>query len=249
MKLSPQIVAPLIVAIIFGVVACIYWPTFSHLLGIAGGADQDTNALVVMLVAFVLIWNMRAALSILPIRPLSLGIIGLIGLGFVWLAGELVFTRVFTQFAVLCMTPMIVLTLLGLRWLRAMAFPFFILMFAVSAWSPLIPVLVKWTAKFSELGIRASGVPIYREGAYFVVPTGSWSVADTCSGVLFLSTSLLLGILYAWTIFQSPIKRCIFIAGAAAIGVVGNWIRVYLTIMIAHISDNRLLRDDHYMFA
>ena len=239
---------PLMVAAIFGAVASAYWPTFSDLLGFGRDADHSTHSALVVLVVLVLIWNLRDELTHLPIRPYLLGLIGLIGLGFIWLSGQLVFTRVITQFAVLAMIPMAVLTLLGFRWLTAMAFPLFMLMFALPVWNPLVPTLVKWSAKFAELGIRASGVPMYRDGAYFVLPSGSWSIADTCSGVAFLSTCLLLGVLYAWTIYHSPIKRIAFIAGSAVIGVVGNWIRVYLTMMIAHVTDNRLLRDDHYTF-
>lgn len=244
----PLVLGPIIVAAVFGAVAFIFWPTVSHLLAFGRDADHSTHGALVVFVVLVLIWNLRTQLAILPIRPFLLGFIGLIGLGFVWLAGQLVFTRVFTQFAVLAMVPMAVVTLLGFRWVAAMAFPFFVLLFALPVWSPLVPILVKWTATFAELGIRASGVPVYRDGAYFVIPSGSWSIADTCSGVAFLSACLLLGVLYAWTIYHSPIKRIVFIAGSAVIGVVGNWIRVYLTIMIAHLSENRLLRDDHYTF-
>ena len=242
------VVGPLIVAAIFVSVACIYWPTTAYLLGFGRNTDYSSQSALVVFVVLVLIWNLRSALAVLPIRPYLFGFIGLIGLGFIWLSGQLVFTRVFTQLAVLAMVPMAVLTLLGFRWLAAMAFPFFVLMFAVPLWSPLVPTLVKWTAKFAELGIRASGVPIYREGAYFILPSGTWAVADTCSGVAFLSTCLLLGVLYAWTIYRSTMKRVVFILGAAVIGVVGNWIRVYLTMMVAHLSDNRFLREDHYTF-
>ena len=248
MKGRHIVVGPLTVAAVFGAVACVFWSTASYLLGFGREADPSTHAALVILVVLVLIWNLRDELATLPIRPFLLGFIGLIGLGFVWLAGQLAFTRVFTQFAVLAMVPMAVLTLLGFRWLSAMAFPFFMLMFSLPVWSPLVPILVKWSAKFAELGIQASGVPIYRDGAYFVLPSGSWSIADACSGVAFLSTCLLLGVLYAWTIYHSPMKRLAFIAGSVVIGVVGNWIRVYVTMMVAHITDNRLLRDDHYIF-
>lgn len=239
---------PLIVAAIFVAVAGIFWPTFSTLLGLGRDSDYSSHGALVVLVALVLIWGQRTKLATLPIRPFLPGLIGLMVLGFVWLSGELVFTRVLTQFAALSMIPMAILTLLGFHWLTAMAFPLAVLMFAVPIWSPLVPTLVKWTAKFAELGIRASGVPIFREGAYFVLPSGNWSVADTCSGVAFFSTCLLLGVLYAWTIYDSYAKRFIFVVGSAVIGIVGNWVRVYLTIMIAHHTDNRLLRDDHYMF-
>ena len=240
--------APAIIAATFVAIACVYWTTFSYLLGFGRDGDQTTHSGLVVLVVLFLIWNLRGELAVLPIRPFLWGFFGLIVFGFIWLSGQLIFTRVFTQFAMLAMFPMAVLTLLGYRWVKALAFPFFVLTFALPVWSPLVPTLVKWSAKFVELAIRASGVPMYRDGAYFVLPSGSWSIADTCSGVAFLSTSLLLGVLYAWTIYQSPVKRLLFVAGSAIVGVVGNWIRVYLTMMIAHTSDNRLLRDDHYTF-
>ncbi len=239
---------PSIVAAVIAAIAAIFWPTFSTLLGLGRDSDYSSHGALVVVVALVLIWGLRAKLATLPIRPFLPGLVGLIVLGFVWLSGELVFTRVLTQFAVLSMIPMAMLTLLGFRWFVTMAFPLAVLMFAVPIWSPLVPTLVKWTAKFAELGIRASGVPIFREGAYFVLPSGNWSVADTCSGVAFFSTCLLLGVLYAWTIYDSYAKRIVFVVGSAVIGIVGNWVRVYLTIMIAHHTDNRLLRDDHYMF-
>lgn len=244
----PLALGPLIVFGVFGAVAGVFWPTVSHLLTSWGENDLGNHALLVVLVVWVLIWNLRDELSVLPMRPFFFGFVGLIALGFIWLSGQLVYTLVFTQFAVLAMVPMVVLTLLGVRWLTTLAFPFFVLVFALPLWGPLVPTLVRWTAKFVELGIRASGVPIYREGAYFVLPSGSWSIADACSGAAFLSTCLLLGVLYAWTIYDSPRKRLLFVAGSAIIGVVGNWIRVYLTMMIAHLTDNRWLRNDHYTF-
>jgi EpsI family protein len=246
-KGRPTVFAPLIVIAVFTAVGCIFWTTASKLLAWQEN-DPGTHALLVVLVVWVLIWNLRDELAALPIRPCLWGLAGLMGLGFIWLSGELVFTVVFSQFAVVAMVPIAVLTLLGARWLAVMAFPFFVLLFALPIWSPLVPTLVKWSAKFVELGIRASGVPIYREGAYFVLPSGSWSIADACSGAAFLSTCLLLGFLYAWTIYHSPQKRFFFVVGSAVIGVVGNWIRVYLTMMIAHITDNRLLRDQHETF-
>lgn len=244
---SPVVLGPLIVIAVFCAVACVFWPTVSNLL-VWRDNDPGTHALLVVLVVLVLVWNLRNELAALPIRPFGLGFAGLVGLGFIWLSGQLVFTVVFSQFAVVAMVPMAVLALLGVRWFTTMAFPFFVLLFALPLWTPLIPTLVKWSATFVELGIRASGVPIYREGAYFVLPSGSWSIADACSGAAFLSTCLLLGVLYAWTIYHSAKKRLLFVVGSATIGIVGNWVRVYLTMMIAHMTDNRLLRNQHETF-
>ena len=63
------------------------------------------------------------------------------------------------------------------------------LLFAVPFEAPLIPVLVDWTSKIAVGAIELTGVPVLREGAYFVLPTGAWSVADTCSGIAFFTTT------------------------------------------------------------
>src|SRR6185295_10047944 len=64
----------------------------------------------------------------------------------------------------------------------------------------------------------------------------------------YLSACAMLSVLYAWTMYRSTQKRLIFVAGAILLGISGNWLRAYLTILIAHISDNQLLRDDHGTF-
>ena len=247
-KARSQFFAPLAVAAIVFIVAGVFWPTFAYMVGFGSRPDNHANSALVIAVFFALIWSQRAGLSLLPVRPYFPGLIGLAGVGIIWLGGELLLMRVLTQFAVLAMVPMVVLTLLGRHWFRATILTSLILLFALPMWGPIVPTLVNWTAEFVEVAIRVSGVPIYREGAFFVIPSGSWSIADACSGIAYLSTCAMLGILYAWTMYQSTIKRMAFVAGAILIGVVGNWIRAYLTIIIAHFSDNRLLRDDHSTF-
>lgn len=236
------------IALMVVVVSAIYWPTVAHLIGLARFQEQATDAALVILVVLVLIWNSKEKLSNVAIKPCAWALIPLFTAGFVWLCGEFIFARVFTQFAVIAMLPAATLAVFGTQWARILAFPLTVLFFALPVWVIAVPTLVRMSAFVAEIAIRMSGVPIYRDGAYFILPSGSWSIADACSGVAFFSTSILLGLLYAWTIFESKKKRLLFVAGAAAIGVAGNWIRVYLTMMIAHLSDNRYLRDDHYMF-
>ncbi len=237
------------VAAIFAAIIFVFWPTFHVLIDLAGThAENYTHRTLVLPVFFALLWSQRFELATLPIRSVWWGLAGLFGAGFVWLVGELVFARVLTDLAVIAMVPMAVLTMLGVRWLAALAFPLAFLLFAVPAEGPLIPSLVNWTAKATFASIQATGVPIYREGAYFVIPSGGWSIADACSGIRYLITCLMLGVLYAWTMYRSALKRILFFGGTVIIGIVGNWIRAYLTIMIAHVSDNRLLRDGHGTF-
>ena len=241
----PPLLGPLALVGIFIVIIFVYWPTVHTLVT---HYDSYWNAGVVVAAFFVISWNMRFELAILPIMPARLGLIGLLGLGFIWLVGELLFIRLLTYVAVIGMVSLTVLALLGYRWLVALLFPLAFLVFAIPIVGPLMPTLLEWTATAAVFGLQATGVPIYRDGAYFIIPSGSWSVAESCSGIGYFTTCLMLGILYAWAMYGTPVKRIAFATGAIFIGVVGNWVRVYLTVLIAHLSDNRLLRDGHDTF-
>ncbi len=248
MTARPIYFGPLIVAGIIGALVGGFWLTFSNLVGLTENADASAHTIFVLAAFAILLWGARSEIATLPIQPFPLGITGLLIAGFIWLAGELVFARVLTHVGIVAMIPMTILTVLGYRWLAALSFPLAFLLLAVPIGGSLIPTLVDWTAAFAVAGLQTSGIPVHREGAYLIVPSGAWSVADSCSGIAYLRTVTMLVILYAWSMYRSFFKRAVFIAGGIVIGIVGNWIRAYLTILIAHLSDNQYLRDDHSTF-
>jgi exosortase A len=237
---------PLFVAAILASLAGIFWPTVRELLGL--GTRSDGRLALVGCAFLAIVWSQRAELARLPLRPFWPGLLGLAPLALVWLVGELALVQVLSDAAVIAMIPVTVLAVLGPRWVSTMAFPLGFLIFAVPLERPFVPALANWTAEFTIMGLRAFAVPVSREGAYFAIPTGNWSVADACSGIEYLASCLMLGALYAWALFRSARKRIIFAAGALVIGIVGNWLRAFSTVMIAHLSENRLLRDDHSTF-
>ena len=78
---------------------------------------------------------------------------------------------------------------------------------AVPFGEALVPKLMDWTADFTVAAVKLSGVPVYREGTHFVIPSGQWSVIEACSGIKFLIASLMGGSLYAWLMYRSPGRR------------------------------------------
>ena len=97
--------------------------------------------------------------------------------------------------------------------------------------------------------LRLSGVPVFREGNHFVIPSGSWSVVEACSGIKFLTASLMIGTVYAWVMYRSLGRRVAFVLASIAIPFVANWLRAYLTVLIAHVTNNRwMLGIDHLLF-
>jgi exosortase A len=186
----------------------------------------------------------------LPIRPSWLALFGLAVKGLVWLIGDAASANVLTQFAVVAMMPFALATVLGTLWVRALAFPLLFLFFAVPFGDALVPYLTDWTADFAVAALKLSGVPVYREGNSFSIPSGDWSVIEACSGIRYLFACLTVATLYAWTIYRTNTRRILFVTGAFVIAIVANWLRAYLTVLVAHFSGNRLGTGfDHIVFA
>jgi len=108
---------------------------------------------------------------------------------------------------------------------------------------------MEWTANATVIGLRLSGIPVYREGLQFVIPSGSWSVIEACSGVRYLIASLTVGTLFAYLSYHSLKRRLIFVGVAFIVPVIANWLRAYMIVMIGHLSENKLaVGVDHLIY-
>ena len=90
------------------------------------------------------------------------------------------------------------------------------------------------------LALRATGVPVYREGLQFVIPSGAWSVVEACSGIRFLISSITIGCLFAYLSYRGMGKRIAFVVVAVGVSILANWLRAYMIVMIGHLSNNEL---------
>jgi EpsI family protein len=105
------------------------------------------------------------------------------------------------------------------------------------------------TADVTILALQVTGIPVYREGNHFMIPTGSWSVVEACSGIRYLIASMMAGSLYAYLMYRTAWKRVAFFAVSIAAPIVANWLRAYLIVMIGHLSGNRLAAGaDHLIY-
>jgi exosortase A len=196
-----------------------------------------------------LVWRQREALASVAATPFPLALVAVAAAAAVWWLGERVSATGITQLAVVAMALFVVWAALGNEVARTLAFPLAFLFFAVPFGEFLLPRLMNWTADFVVLGLRMSGVPVFREGNQFVIPTGRWSVVEACSGLRYLIASLMIGSLFAFLTYRSTARRLAFIAVALAVPIVANWVRAYLIVMIGHLSDNKLaVGIDHLIY-
>jgi EpsI family protein len=153
------------------------------------------------------------------------------------------------QLATVLMIPVIVFILLGWQVTSKMLFPLLFLFFMAPIGEELTPYLINITADFTVYLVGLTGIPIYREGTFFELPTGSWSVVAACSGTRYLIASLTLGTLYAYLNYQSTKKRAIFILFSIIVPIIANSLRAFMIVMIGHFSDMQLATGvDHLIY-
>ena len=234
---------------VWGLVLVLYWPTASAMATIWWRSDTYAHGLVVPPAALWLMWRKRAQLATLVPKPTLLGLLCMLGVALLWLAGDLVSVNAVTQFAFMALIVSAVPTLLGWQVTRALLFPLLYLFLAVPVGDFMLPQLMEWTADFTVAALRLSGIPVYREGLQFIIPSGSWSVVEACSGIRYLVASFTVGCLFAYINYQSLRKRLMFVGVAILVPLLANWLRAYMIVMLGHFSGNTLATGvDHLVY-
>ncbi|MEW5943842.1 MAG: exosortase A [Pseudomonadota bacterium] len=242
------------VAAVLGIAAVLvlfvlYWQTAWSTVAIWRRSETFAHGFLIFPISIYLIWTRRHALAVLEPKADWRGLAVLAGLGFGWLLANLAGVLVVEQFALVAMIPTLVWTLLGLEVAWSIAFPLAFLFFAVPVGEALIPPMMEFTADFTVMALQLTGIPVYREGLFFTIPSGEWSVVEGCSGLRYLIASFTLGTLYGYLTYRSTARRIVFAALAVVVPIIANGLRAYMIVMIAHLSDMRLaLGVDHYIY-
>lgn len=227
----------------------IYHQTAVGMVSIWARSDTYAHGFVVPLISAWLVWRMRHALLAMRPEPSRLAWVLMLGVCLVWFAGHLVAVNAVTQLALVTMLVLAVPAVCGWSLTWAMAFPLGFLYFAVPVGDFLLPTLMSHTADFTVFALRLTGIPVYREGLQFVIPSGSWSVVEACSGIRYLIASLTVGSLFAYLSFQSTRKRLVFVGVSLLVPLVANWLRAYLIVLLGHFSGNELATGvDHLIY-
>ena len=212
-------------------------------------SDTFAHGFLVPPIVIWLVWRRHQMLADIPPQPSYWGMLMFAGAAFAWLLGDLVAVNAVAQLALVAMLVLLVPALLGFAVARAVLFPLAFMFFAVPIGEFAMPQLMVWTADFTVLALRLSGIPVLREGLQFVIPSGNWSVVEACSGVRYLIASLTVGTLFAYLNYQSAMRRVLFIVVSILVPVIANWARAYMIVMLGHLSSNKIATGvDHLIY-
>ena len=235
--------------IVLAAILLLYRDTAIAMVIIWYRSETFAHAFVVPPIVAWLIWRRRAELALMVPRPTVWVVLPMLCVGLLWLLADLVAVNSVAQLAFTALLVLAVPAVLGVRIAGAIAFPLGFLFFAVPIGEFMLPQLMEWTANFTIVALRLSGVPVYREGLEFVIPSGSWSVVEACSGVRYLIASLTVGTLFAYLNYQSTKRRVLFVIVSILVPIVANWLRAYMIVMLGHFSGNKLaVGVDHLIY-
>ncbi len=227
----------------------IYQETAVSLVALWQSSETYAHGFIIYPISLYLIWRERAHLSSITPRPSVLALVALAVFGLGWLIAHSAGVQVVEQYMFVAMIPAVTVSILGLRVARAMAFPLAFTLLAVPFGEIFVPPLINFTADFTVSALQLTGIPVFREGTQFTIPTGHWSVVEACSGVRYLIASFTLGCLYAYLTYRSRLRQLVFIVLAIIVPIIANGLRAYMIVLIGHFSNMQLaVGVDHLIY-
>ncbi len=212
-------------------------------------SETYAHGYVVPLISMWLVWRSRHQWAGTTSKGSLLAVMFMLPILIAWLLGELVSVNVVVHLALIALLVLTVPAIWGWSMASHLMFPLGFLFFAAPVGDFMLPWLMERTADFTVLALRLTGIPVYREGLQFVIPSGNWSVVEACSGIRYIIASLMVGCLFAYLSYRSLRKRWLFMLVALLVPLLANWIRAYLIVMIGHLSGNELATGvDHLIY-
>lgn len=216
----------------------------THLWTLARSSELYSHILLIPFVAFYLAWENSRSRDIEPSSPnrfvaLIPALVGGIALGIHFSVGAspLDPDRVedYLAYSVLAYTCFVITAIIatfGSQTVRAQTFPILFLLLIVP-----FPVFVRegiqlffqyTSAEVSYWFISLAGIPIYREGLIFQMPTIAMEVAPQCSGLRSSLVLFITSLVASYLFLKSPKKRAIFVSLFIPIGILRNAIRIFV---------------------
>ena len=227
----------------------VYGSTYLSMAQIWWRSETFSHGFLIFPIAAWLVWRNRAELARLPLAPDLRALLPLLALALGWAVARSVDVLVVEQFAVVFMLPVLVWLCLGLRAVWALAFPLAFILLAVPVGEFLIYPMMEFTAAFTVNAVRLTGIPVFWDGMFFTLPSGTWNIVEGCSGVRYIIASVTLGVLYAYLTYYSYWRRAAFILAACLVPVIANGMRAFIIVMLGHFSGMKIATGvDHLIY-
>jgi exosortase A len=200
-------------------------PTYSH------------SFLILPIIGW-LIWEKRDVLRTLQPALEPRALLLFLPVIAMWWLGQLAAVNELTQFAVVGVIQVAIVSLLGPKVVRLIWFPVFFLLFLVPTGEFLTGPMQRFATQFVDIGLIIFGIPHYTEGTVIELTNGRFEIAEACAGLRFLIATVTLSVLFAYLSYRRIYKIVLFLLLSVVIPLVGNGLRCLGIILLAHFTSN-----------
>ncbi len=215
--------------------------------------ETYSHGLLVAPIGIWLVWRSRFLLAHfvekISVTASLFGVLSSAVIAVFWVIGSVIEAKVIMNFCAVAIILAIAVQMFGFEGVFKARFSFLFLFFMVPFGQFLEPLLMEHTATATVWALRATGLPVYRDGMQFVLPTGSWSVVEACSGLRYVIAAIILSALFAHLWNMSTKGTGFFVLLALLVAILANWIRAYTVVLVGHYSNMKYgTGDDHVWY-
>jgi exosortase A len=191
------------------------------------------HCFLIIPISLYMIWQRRNMLASVSPKPDFRVLLLIPLLSLAWFGASIFGVLEVRQFVAMTIAEMMFLGVLGWPVYRRLMAPLLYLYFLVPSGEFLVPALQDFTARFAVLGLELAGIPVFSDGTIIEVPVGTFAVAEACAGLRFLIAAIAFGVFYAMEIYESRIRRLIFIGLSVVVPIIANGFRAFGLIVAA----------------
>jgi len=217
---------------IFLLTAWLYAPIVLHLAVQWWHDPNYVHGFFVPAFSLLLLWEDRARLTALPLKPSWAGLVILLFALCALTVGVLSTEFFLPRISFLLLIAGMVVFLAGWEYLLAVSFPlaFLILMVPSSTvFNGVTFPLQIFASKMAAFFLTVAGVSVVREGNILLLAGARMEVAEACSGIQSLFSLLTLAIVYGYLVERKIGVRILLALTAVPISVLANALRISAT--------------------
>lgn len=218
-----------------GALGALFLPEIRAAVEIWDASTAYGHCYLVLPMTLYLLWDRRAVIAQVPALPQpGWALLGL-PVAAAWLLAERLGIMEGRQLTAVAGFELVFLCVLGWRLYRALSGPLLYLFFLVPFGAFVTPVLQRFTADFSIVGLNLLGIPNFSDNFTIETPVGVFFVAEACAGLRFLIAAVAFGVFYALLNYRSPARRLAFIAASIAVPIIANGFRALGIVVLGQI--------------
>ena len=235
----------------FGILVAAFYPTTSLLASSWNNQSGYSHGPLVLLVSIWLVFReIRNRPLSAPVTPSKWLFLFVIVACCAWVLAYLSATQAIHMIAFIGILYGAVSWIFGAESAARFLIPVGILMFAVPIWDVLTPSLQQLTITVNSQVLGSFGWTAFIVGDIVHLRSGTFRIAEGCSGTHFLVVALTLGVLYVHLNYQSFRYCVLFVLLTSITAMIANWVRIFVIIIIGDVTNMQhfLIKVDHYYF-